>query len=278
MTGVSASRIYARAARDARERGRLQAARGAVQHPPIFVLGSPRSGTTFMGRSLGSHPGLVDLGEVGPHKAGIFHIAKLPDQNAAVRKLRRRIEVVRTLALVRGLGFVEQTPETCFVLRTVLRAYPQAKVVHMIRDGRDVVCSLLERGWLSTSDQGVDDVGVPKGSYARPWVEADRRAEFSAASEATRAAWVWRRYVSAALATASPRIIEVRYETLVQDPAATARHLAAELDLDPEELQRAFASASSGSVGRWRRDLDAGQLADFEREAGFLLRELGYPT
>jgi hypothetical protein len=30
------------------------------------------------------------------------------------------------------------------------------------------------------------------------------------------------------------------------------------------------------SVGRWRSDLDAAQLADVEAEAGALLRELGY--
>jgi hypothetical protein len=32
----------------------------------------------------------------------------------------------------------------------------------------------------------------------------------------------------------------------------------------------------SRSVGRWRRDLTAEQVADVEREAGPLLRELGY--
>ncbi len=58
------------------------------------------------------------------------------------------LELVRALGLVRGLRGVEQNPETAYVLEGALRAYPQATAVHVIRDGRDVVCSLLERGWL----------------------------------------------------------------------------------------------------------------------------------
>ena len=37
----------------------------------MFVVGSPRSGTTFTGRALGSLPGFVDLDEVQPWKAAI---------------------------------------------------------------------------------------------------------------------------------------------------------------------------------------------------------------
>jgi hypothetical protein len=41
-------------------------------------------------------------------------------------------------------------------------------------------------------------------------------------------------------------------------------------------VAEAFAGAYATSVGRWRRDLGAEQLADVEAEAGSLLRELGY--
>ena len=86
---------------------------------------------------------------------------------------------MRRLGLAGHLRGVEQTPETSFVLAAALRAYPSAKAVHIVRDGRDVVCSLLERGWLGTDRTGSDDAGVAYGAHARFWVEPDRAEEFA---------------------------------------------------------------------------------------------------
>ena len=114
------------------------------------------------------------------------------------RRLRQILQRVRTLGLAGGLRGVEQTPETSFVLPAALRAYPDALAVHVVRDGRDVATSLLERGWLSAERTGADDAGLAFGPYARFWVEPGREQEFSEVSDATRAAWAWRRYVTAA--------------------------------------------------------------------------------
>ena len=46
----------------------------------VFVLGSPRSGTTFLARAVGSVPGFVDLGEVAALKAAIPTLIDLPRQ------------------------------------------------------------------------------------------------------------------------------------------------------------------------------------------------------
>jgi Sulfotransferase family len=237
----------------------------------LFVVGSPRSGTTFLASALGEQRDVVDLGEVHAHKASIPELAALPVDEAAAR-LRRTLERVRTLALARRLRGVEQTPETAFVLPAALRAYPEARVLHLIRDGRDVVCSLLERGWLSATRGGVDDAGLPLGPQPRFWVEAERRQEFRTASEARRAAWVWRSYVSAARGVRDERIVELRYEEL----ADAAGRLAPELGLDEGTLAASLGKMFDRSVGRWRRELDAEQLADVEAEAGPLLAELGY--
>lgn len=241
----------------------------------VFIVGSPRSGTTFFASVLGAQPGLVDLSEVKPVKAAIPGLVGLPEDEAAAR-LRRTLDVVRRLGLAGGLRAVEQTPETSFVVRAALRAYPHATAIHLIRDGRDVVCSLLERGWLTAKRDDADDAGLAYGVHARFWVEAERREEFVRASDATRAAWAWRRYLTAARDAPPERTLELRYEELVSDPAAVAARLAERLGLDVEPLARALGAASDSSVGRWRRDLTAEQLADVEREAGALLRELGY--
>jgi hypothetical protein len=239
----------------------------------VFVVGSPRSGTTFLAGAVGAQPGFVDLGEVKPLKANVDRWMSLAEEEAA-RELRSTVERVRRLAFVRDLRPVEQTPELSFVVGAAVRAYPQSTVLHIIRDGRDVVCSLLAKGWLRERE-GHDDARKPFGVHPRAWVEPDRGDEFTRAREAARAAWAWRRYVSAARASPA-NTLEVRYEDIAADPGAAAALIAARLETDPEPLAEALAAVHSRSVGRWRRDLTAEQVADVEGEAGTLLRELGY--
>jgi hypothetical protein len=239
----------------------------------VFVVGSPRSGTTFLAGAVGSQPGFVDLGEVRPVKASTERWASLSEPEAA-GELRATLERVRRLALVRDLRPVEQTPEMSFVVGAAVRAYPAGTVLHIIRDGRDVVCSLLERGWLRERE-GHDDVGQPYGPYVRSWVEPERRDEFLQASEATRAAWAWRRYLTSAR-VAPDHTLEIRYEDIAAAPEEAAERIAGRLETDPAPLAKSLARAHGRSIGRWRRDLTPAQVADVEAEAGPLLRELGY--
>jgi hypothetical protein len=248
---------------------------GAATGGPLFVVGSPRSGTTFLAGALAAQRGVVDLGEVQPLKAAIPELAGLPEEEAA-RRVGRILELVRRLALAHRARFVEQTPEVAFVAGAALRAYPAARAVHIVRDGRDVVTSLLERGWLSAGRTGADDARLAYGAEPRFWVEPERSDEFRRASDATRAAWAWRRYVEAARAAPPERTVELRYEALAADPAATAAGLAPRLELDERALAAALGAVHTRSIGRWRAALAPEQVADVEREAGPLLRDLGY--
>jgi hypothetical protein len=262
--GAAGARVARRAVRERRFRPR--------EERLVFVVGCPRSGTTFLGSALGAQPGFVDLGEVTPWKAAIPTLYAAAPGPERARELRRILERVRTLGLAVGLRGVEQTPETAHVLDAALAAYPAAVAVHSLRDGRDVVCSLLERGWLSRERGGRDDAGHAYGPHARFWVEPERRDEFEQASDAQRAAWAWRRYVEAARAGAPERVLEVRYESLAELAPAVAAFLAS----DVAPLQAAFEPFHDRSIGRWQRDLTPEQLADVEAEAGGLLAELGY--
>jgi len=240
----------------------------------VFVVGSPRSGTTFLAGAIGSVPGFVDLGEVAPVKAAIPELASLEPVEAAYR-LRRILAIARRVGLVGSVRPVEQTPEVAHVVDVVPLAFPEAKIVHIVRDGRDVACSLLEKPWLRRERDGADDAGLAYGSYARFWVEPERRAQFQTASDARRAACVWRRYVSAVRSATAP-LHEIRYERLATNPDAVAAELAASLDAPAEPLAAALGKVHAASVGRYRTDLTEEQLADVLAEAGDLLRELGY--
>jgi hypothetical protein len=240
----------------------------------VFVVGSPRSGTTFTGSALGSLPGFVDLDEVQPWKAAIPSLIDRPVAEVAQR-CRAILERVRLLGLARGLRGVEQTPETSFVLAAALAAYPGSVAVHVVRDGRDVVSSLLERGWLSAGRTGADDAKLAFGPHARFWVEPGREAEFTSVSDATRCAWAWRRYVTAA-SSVPERTVELRYEDVVADPFEAARPVADRLGVPPHDVAAALGRAHDRSLGRWRRDLSADQLADVEQEAGETLVAHGY--
>jgi len=246
----------------------------AIAERPVFVLGAPRSGTTFVADSIGRVPGLVDLGELKPWKAAIARLTAVPEDEAA-RELRDMLETIRRYGLVRHLRAIEQTPETAFVLGAVIRAYPQAAIVHMVRDPRDVAASLLQKGWLRAGRHGQDDAGAPYGHHPRFWVEPERAVEFDEADEARRAGWAWRRYVAAARA-ASSATIEVRYEELASDPETASERLAAHLGTDPVILTRALSRVHAESVGRWHRNLTAEQVAEIESEAAELMEELGY--
>ena len=237
-------------------------------------MGCPRSGTTFMAGAIGSQPGFVDLGEVHPLKGAIPTLAGLPESEAAPQ-VRRVLERVRRLGLAQQLRGVEQTPETAFVLPAALAAYPAATAVHVVRDGRDVVCSLLERGWLSSGRTGADDARLAYGSQARFWVEPERIEEFEQASDARRAAWAWRRYLTAARLAARPnRGGALRGGRLEPGgrrlpPRERAPHRSG--------ASRACLRRRACALGRaLAEDLTSEQVADVEQEAGDLLRELGY--
>ncbi len=169
---------------------------GKLDDRLVFVVGSPRSGTTFLAGAIGSLPGFVDLGEVAPVKAAVPELASLEPEEAA-RRLRRILAIARRVGLVGSVRAVEQTPELAHLVAVLPLAYPHARIVHIVRDGRDVACSLLEKPWLRAQQARSDDAGIAYGSYARFWVEPDRREEFERATDARRAAWVWRRYVTA---------------------------------------------------------------------------------
>lgn len=249
----------------------------------VFIVGCPRSGTTFTANSIGNLNEFCDLGEVNRLKFGIpaLYLRAREGESASVQKeLRAILRRSQRISMASEFRPIEQTPESTFLIPELAAAFPQAKFVHMVRDGRDVATSLLEKGWMAR--EGTDDGGNPYGSYARFWVEPERAKEFSEASEATRCGWAWRRYETAAqlaLAELPPeRSLTIRYEEMARNPATMADRLAKFLSL-PNQVDRvhqALSGVHARSIGNYRTALTTDQLRDVESEAAPLLRELGY--
>lgn len=277
-------RLYGRTMRRARRRTgiRLSGVVGRIRFDPVFVLGSPRSGTTVTAEAIGDVAGFIDLGEVNRYKRAVpdLYAARIDRRGEVVAEIRRILRTAQRLSGGVGLRPVEQTPESSFLVDELAAAFPDARFVHLVRDGRDVATSLLEAGWLGDRALGRDDAGLATGGHARFWVEAGQEGAFEAASEIRRCGWAWRRYeqaASVALARLDPtRVVTIRYEELAADPGTVATMLADRLGGERAAFVRSFARIHRSSVGRHRKVLGGQQLEELLTEVGELLELLDY--
>lgn len=141
---------------------------------PIFVVGSGRSGTSVLSWSLGQHPNIMplpetywigklaaDLGpvfEAGSSRGDNSHLSAMGITSAEFHEVFGR--AVNDLTLRRsarvsagGNGFrearnsggrwVDSTPLNSLHIPHLLRLFPEAKFIHILRDVRSVVKSLM---------------------------------------------------------------------------------------------------------------------------------------
>jgi sulfotransferase family protein len=162
----------------------------------------------------------------------------------------------------------DKTPHYVFELDVLERLFPGMRVVHLIRDGRDVACSHLA---LHRSGQ-----------------------HWTAGSAPAAAGW-WRAALRAGRAAGrqlGERYLEVRYEQLVADPEGTLPEVCAFAGIGyrPEMIEdrRAIvmpgdplfaraAGAVETQARSWQRELTPRQVAEFEAVAAPELEALGYP-
>jgi hypothetical protein len=252
---------------------------------PVFVLGAPRSGTTFLGSCIGALPEVSYHFEPRVTKAAAQQVYQGAwSESRGARVFRASYGLLQLAAGGGGQRFVEKNPENCFIVPFLAHTFPDARFVQIIRDGRDVAVSHAEKPWLSARSTGVrrGRGGHAWGPWARWWVEPERAEEFATGSDLARTAWSWRRFTGAARThlaeLPADRVLTVRYEDVVRHPEDAATSLARFFGHQeaPAPLRDALLRADPRSVGRWRTALDEQGRRDVEREAGPLLRELGY--
>lgn len=166
----------------------------------------------------------------------------------SLRDLLDRIQVHCLSATGKSI-FAEKTPSDVYCYRQLAELYPRCLLIHVIRDGRDVACSLMKRGF---------DI-------------------FEAAS-------IWLYNAACGIGCRDlPNYVEIHYENLVKDPQSTLQAICEKASvpfdpcmLRPQEGEQASRFAQAGywkscvsdsvnqqSVGRYQADMSSAAYAVF---------------
>ena len=266
---------------------------------PLIVLGVRRSGTTLLRVMLDRNSRLAVPDES-------YFVPQLANRHRGAVDPREFVEDLRRLPTLREWGvspdevggrlrpgmssgeaiaavfeayaatkgkerWGDKTPLYMQHLRTLERLFPDARFVHLIRDGRDAALSFLS---------------MPKGIMTEGWGHPRDAAGF---------ACQWRTEVVDARALGARvgprRYLELRYEELVERPEDALRRVCAfadlpyepqmlgyagTLDLSAKPHQQRLEQPPTPGVRDWRADLSAEDVGAFEAIAGDVLAQLGY--
>jgi hypothetical protein len=264
---------------------------------PIFIVGAPRSGTTLLRVMLNRHPAIGlcdetyyfywvadrqkafgDLADPANRRrlaAKYFETDRMRRLKLDLGALGERLEregtsydrflavILQFWAEVHGKSRPgEKTPHHAWNVGTLLSWYPEARVIHLVRDPRDVCASLFRVPWGRRS-------ALANGEL---WVSLTQAAERAATD---------------------PRFRRLRYEDLVADPERELTALCAFLgerfvpgmlqadptsQVDKPWFERAQGELARDRQGTWREELTPGQVQLVELAAGPLMRSMGYET
>lgn len=243
---------------------------------PIFIVGSERSGTTLMRSLINAHPN-ISCGEETHFLSGLEGIVGSKwrlmkdypfEKEYWYEKIRELFDGFKTeTAEKQGKSrWGDKTPIYVLKLDFINTLFPDCQVIHMIRDGRDVVASSMDR-W-----------GYRRGlSATKRW------------GKSVRAGQAFGRSVS------PEKYIEIKYEELVLDSEGTMQRVCEFLQepWEPELLEQGtYKSAltekrrqSTGNsdtlfyasrIGVGKKKLDPFIKGLFRYYSGSLLKELGY--
>ena len=265
---------------------------------PVFIIGVPRSGTTLLRVLLDSHSQVAALPEspwlLGAYGPDTSVRSLLEDLTDGPYGIARNVSGVRPdHILAAGRRFLDEmfepflerqdkrmlvfkTPHDIRHLEFLMRFLPDARYIHITRDGRDVCLSQLEKKGAFFKD--LREFG--RLSYAntfRRWVE-------------------WELHVRAVLHRPGVPVLHMRYEDLIADPDATLRRITAFLEMPFEAAMLDYASVahdypaweagstdvaqkdgiSAASIGRWRRARMTTEMLYTLQKYDAFLTELGY--
>ena len=248
---------------------------GDLIKQPIFLVGAERSGTTLLRMMLDAHPQISFFYEFE------YAVNRVPDPQGwpDLRHYRAYLEADRIfqdaqqevgLTIDTSLdyphlvdSFLRQKQARDgkpFVGATIhghfdrlRRIWPDARFIHIVRDGRDVGRSCMEKGWAGNMYMAVS-----------PWMEVET---------------LWKNMVKELPANCW---IDVRYESLVSEPEATLTQLCTfvGVSFDPAMFNypknSTYGPPSPKMIGQWKRKLPPKAVQLAEARIAALLLERGY--
>ncbi|MEQ8850660.1 MAG: tetratricopeptide repeat protein [Phycisphaerales bacterium] len=230
---------------------------------PIFLIGFPRSGTTLTEQILHAHSAIAATDEAPLidqtlRDQGLADPARLPDAlsdvDGATLTLMRRVYWRHACDLMGwttppdGVRLIDKMPLNIANIAVIARLFPEAPIIHVRRDPRDVCMSCMMQPFRPE---------ILVSRFDTP----ERLAAFQVAAE---------RFVDCCRDRLGRTWIDVRYEDIVHDFEGEARRLVAALDLPWEDSVLRFNEAVAsrmistpsydsvnkpvfaGSQGRWR--------------------------
>jgi hypothetical protein len=111
-----------------------------------FIIGSPRSGTTILGEILDKHAQICQWYE--PYFVWDRYFRRSPDDERKPEECTQKIrhQIQRDFSRFRKkMGcelVVDKSPRNSLKIPFILKIFPQAKFIHILRDGRDVALSI----------------------------------------------------------------------------------------------------------------------------------------
>lgn len=280
--------------------------------PPIIIVGAGRSGTKLLRTIIGNHAGVAafprEINYIWRHRNASYPTDELPPRLArdeVARYIRRRF--LQFSERQGGRRVAEKTCANSLRLQFVRRILPEARFVHIVRDGRAVSESarrlwksrpapgyLLEKlRWVPASDLPrylirfvvfqFGRLGSREGAPAS-WGPRFQGLEesFSGLSLLEVCALQWKACVNAAgdslAGFPAEQSLTLRYEDLIGDPKAATERVYCFLDLPWQEATPRFLE---GLIRRdreqvWRQRLSQTEIKSLNRLIGPELEKWGY--
>jgi hypothetical protein len=251
--------------------------RHPVSKKPVFIVGCPRSGTSITADLFATHPHVANWSEAGeiwdpdtyydPQANHHWDASMVTKEDAA--RLHAWFEYYRQR---RGKQrFMNKHPRNSVRIGYINRVFPDAFFVHVIRDGRAVVNSIVTEIENEPFRQE-----IPFGNFCKPlnW------REFLRDDPIEQAALQWReivRFVLNQRGKLKGRYYELTYEDLCRDPRGTLASAFSFVELLATEEVMANVPRSLKNMNlKYQAKLSKDQIETVNEVQGAMLRELGY--
>ena len=245
-----------------------------------FIVGCPRSGTSILGQVVGTHPDIEYLSELlnwgtsafGGHRLDAIYATPL-----ITARLRHEVEKIRQGKLV----VLEKNPRHSLQIPFLRAIWPDCRIVHIVRDGRDVTCSLMP------------GIGGEAWSHLKPPCWRILQTSYQGLERCAHFWHIVMGYLVAELEEGS--FMQIRYEDLLEHPEAVIGQVldyvslpwTDEISLACEQITDRIDPTIPGlttwcrndhtkRIGRWHENMTE---ADIERVMPILapmLERLGY--